>query len=208
MSTSLTHGTSGCQRRSRGAFGGYKMLPGTAANLVRSRLAVPINQGDYRRPADPRERELSRRSNHDRHQPKRNHRQGYAKLLVQHVSRQTRRDLRRARLDCLVPVAVFVDLALVAVHVIVDAEIHRRQVERSGSRPDQAGLLWLIEGRSLFALSRDAAVMGPPSEGGQRHYRRRAGKPTQNVMAWELPEDRAPGWRCDAPATARSYSAT
>jgi len=61
--------------------------------------------------------------------------------------------------------------------------------ERPYAKVDQAGLLWLIEGRSLMALSHDIAVIGSPSEGGQRHYRRRASKPRQNVMAWELADE-------------------
>ena len=61
--------------------------------------------------------------------------------------------------------------------------------ERPYAKVDQAGLLWLIEGRSLIALSHDIAVIGSPSEGGQRHYRRRAGKRRQNVMAWELADE-------------------
>ena len=61
--------------------------------------------------------------------------------------------------------------------------------ERPYAKVDQAGLLWLIEGRSLIALSHDIAVIASPSEGGQRHYRRRAGKPRQNVMAWELADE-------------------
>ena len=61
--------------------------------------------------------------------------------------------------------------------------------EHPYAKVDQAGLLWLIEGRSLIALSHDIAVIGSPSEGGQRHYRRRASKPRQNVMAWELADE-------------------
>jgi hypothetical protein len=41
--------------------------------------------------------------------------------------------------------------------------------ERPYAKINQAGLLWLIEGRSLIALSRDTAVIDSPSEGGRRH---------------------------------------
>ena len=61
--------------------------------------------------------------------------------------------------------------------------------ERPYAKVDQAGLLWLIEGRSLIALSHDIAVIVSPTEGGQRHYRRRAGTPRQDVMAWELADE-------------------
>jgi hypothetical protein len=52
------------------------------------------------------------------------------------------------------------------------------------ARVNQAGLLWLLDGRKLHALAGDAAVIATPS-GGTLKYRRCADEPGR-MLAWEV----------------------
>lgn len=56
--------------------------------------------------------------------------------------------------------------------------------DRPFARIDQSGLLWLLNGAKLVALSEDAA--GIETRTGERHaYRRKPNQPG-SVLAWEL----------------------
>jgi hypothetical protein len=52
------------------------------------------------------------------------------------------------------------------------------------ARLDRAGLLWLLDGRELLALTRDTAVISAPSGGRLTFYRRQL--EIGGVLAWEL----------------------
>jgi hypothetical protein len=52
------------------------------------------------------------------------------------------------------------------------------------ARIDQAGLLWLLRGHRLVALTADTAVTETPT-GARQTYRRRPSEPGR-VLAWEL----------------------
>jgi hypothetical protein len=52
------------------------------------------------------------------------------------------------------------------------------------ARLDQAGLLWLINGRKLIAVTSDTAVISAPRGGSLIFYRRQLA--TGGVLAWEL----------------------
>jgi hypothetical protein len=56
--------------------------------------------------------------------------------------------------------------------------------DRPFARIDQAGLLLLLAGNKLIALSENTATIGMPT-GAQQTYRRKAGEPGR-VLAWEL----------------------
>jgi hypothetical protein len=57
--------------------------------------------------------------------------------------------------------------------------------ERPWERIDHQGLLWLINGNSLVALSTETAIIETPPNGRQT-YRRRTLEPGCVVLAWEL----------------------
>jgi hypothetical protein len=57
--------------------------------------------------------------------------------------------------------------------------------ERPFARLDHAGLLWLLDGRPLLALTADTAAIATPS-GGSLTFRRRPVDPGRVVLAWEL----------------------
>ena len=57
--------------------------------------------------------------------------------------------------------------------------------ERPFARVDHAGLLWLLNGRKLVALTADTAAIATPS-GGTLTFRRRPVGPGRVVLAWEL----------------------
>jgi hypothetical protein len=57
--------------------------------------------------------------------------------------------------------------------------------ERPLARLDHAGLVWLLNGRQLLALSADTAAIAAPS-GGSLTFRRRPVEPGRVVLAWEL----------------------
>jgi hypothetical protein len=52
------------------------------------------------------------------------------------------------------------------------------------ARLDRAGLVWLIGGRELLALTTDMVVISNSSGGNLTFYRRR--RETGGVLAWEL----------------------
>jgi hypothetical protein len=52
------------------------------------------------------------------------------------------------------------------------------------ARISQAGLLWLLEGRKLHALTADTAAIATPSGGKLTYYRRQL--ETGGVLAWQL----------------------
>jgi hypothetical protein len=52
------------------------------------------------------------------------------------------------------------------------------------ARLDRAGLLWLIDGRKLIAVTSDRAVISAPGGGSLIFYRRQLA--TGGVLAWEL----------------------
>jgi hypothetical protein len=56
--------------------------------------------------------------------------------------------------------------------------------DRPFARIDQAGLLWLLNGNKLVALTEDTAGIATPT-GARQTYRRRPGAPGR-VLAWEL----------------------
>jgi len=56
--------------------------------------------------------------------------------------------------------------------------------DKAFARISQAGLLWLLEGRKLVALTADTAVIGTQSGGKLTFYRRQL--ETGGVPAWEL----------------------
>jgi hypothetical protein len=58
---------------------------------------------------------------------------------------------------------------------------------RPYARINRAGLLWLLNGRRLFALGGDAAAIATAS-GGYLTFRRRLREPG-GILAWELPFD-------------------
>jgi hypothetical protein len=59
--------------------------------------------------------------------------------------------------------------------------------ERPWARIDHAGLLWLLNGRKLLALTADMAIIEGPTGGRTRYYRRCAPiEPGRVVLAWEL----------------------
>src|SRR5262249_23571623 len=57
--------------------------------------------------------------------------------------------------------------------------------ERPFARLDHAGLLWLLNGRQLLALTADTAAIATPS-GGSLTFRRRPVEPGHVVLAWDL----------------------
>jgi hypothetical protein len=57
--------------------------------------------------------------------------------------------------------------------------------ERPLARIDNAGLLWLLNGRKLVALTANAAAIETPS-GGRQTYRRSPTEVGRVVLAWEL----------------------
>ena len=57
--------------------------------------------------------------------------------------------------------------------------------ERPFARVDRAGLLWLLNGRKLLALTADTAAIATPSGGSLTFYRRPV-EPGRVVLAWEL----------------------
>src|SRR5262245_12300962 len=57
--------------------------------------------------------------------------------------------------------------------------------ERPFARLDHAGLLWLLNGRQLLALTADTAAIATPSGGSLTFYRRPV-EPGRVVLAWEL----------------------
>src|SRR5262245_2916069 len=57
--------------------------------------------------------------------------------------------------------------------------------ERPFARVDHSGLLWLLNGRKLVALTADSAAIATPS-GGSLTFRRRPVGPGRVVLAWEL----------------------
>jgi hypothetical protein len=56
--------------------------------------------------------------------------------------------------------------------------------DRPYARTDQAGLLWLLEGARLVALTENTATIEMPT-GARQIWRRRARKPGR-VLPWEL----------------------
>jgi hypothetical protein len=59
--------------------------------------------------------------------------------------------------------------------------------DRPFARIDQAGLLWLLNGNCLVALSETTAVVETPT-GARQTYRRKPSGPGR-VLAWELADD-------------------
>jgi hypothetical protein len=59
--------------------------------------------------------------------------------------------------------------------------------KRPLARHDHAGLLWLLHGRCLLALTADAAIIETATGARQTYYRQPAG-PRDVVLAWELRE--------------------
>jgi hypothetical protein len=57
--------------------------------------------------------------------------------------------------------------------------------ERPFARIDHAGLLWLLNGRKLIALTTDMGVIETPT-GGRQTYRRQSVAVERVVLAWEL----------------------
>ena len=57
--------------------------------------------------------------------------------------------------------------------------------ERPFARLDHAGLLWLLNGRNLVALTADTATIETPTGGRQTYYRRPV-EVGRVVLAWEL----------------------
>jgi hypothetical protein len=56
--------------------------------------------------------------------------------------------------------------------------------DRPFARIDQAGLLWLLNGNKLIALTENTAIIETPT-GARQTYRRKPGEPDR-VLAWEL----------------------
>lgn len=57
--------------------------------------------------------------------------------------------------------------------------------ERPWARIDHAGLIWLLDGHKIFALTADTAVI-ETAAGARQTYRRLAIEADQVVLAWEL----------------------
>jgi hypothetical protein len=60
--------------------------------------------------------------------------------------------------------------------------------ERPIARLDHAGLIWLLDGRSLHQLDHHQAVISLPN-GGTQTYRRRPVESGSVVLAWELAKE-------------------